>query len=215
MDFGIWLTLVGLFFVGGLTPGPAVALVMQSSFRYGFWPSMMAALGIASANVIWLLLAASGAAALAATFPSAFLGLKLIGLGVIVWLGVSIMRSDPNDFAGGSSDVPVRAKLYGKGLGLQMTNPLALVTFAGILPTFFDVSRPIAPQFFIMITTLTYLELQGLAVYAAFGRIIRARLSDPKAARLFNITIGVIMIIAGAAAIGLTADWNTVLQSSQ
>lgn len=205
MDFATWLSLVGLFFVGGLTPGPAVMLVMQSSFRYGFWPSMMAALGIASANVLWLILAASGAAALAQSFPSGFIALKVIGLGVIIWLGVSIMRAPTDRMLSVEARVPPRAKLYGKGLALQLTNPLALVTFAGILPTFFDVDRAIAPQFFIMISTLTYLELQGLAVYAAFGRAIRARLSNPKAARLFNVTIGSVMILAGAAAIILTA----------
>ena len=77
MSLELWLALVALFGIGGLTPGPAVMLVMASSFRYGFKPAMLPALGIASANVVWLLLAASGAAALATTFPKAFLVLKI------------------------------------------------------------------------------------------------------------------------------------------
>ncbi|WP_017931259.1 LysE family translocator [Robiginitomaculum antarcticum] len=205
MSFETWIALVALFFVGGLTPGPAVMLVMGSSFRYGFWPSMMAALGVASANVIWLLIAASGAAALASAFPQAFFALKIAGLFVIFWLGVSIMRAPVDHMLKSEAKVPPRAKLYLKGLTLQLTNPLALVTFAGILPTFFDPQRAIAPQFFMMISTLTYLELQGLAVYAAFGRLIRDVLRDERAARLFNIIIGLIMIIAGTAAIIFTA----------
>ncbi len=199
-----WLALVALFFVGGLTPGPAVMLVMSSSFRYGFWPSMMAALGVASANVIWLALAASGAAVLATTFPQAFLALKLIGLGVILWLGISIMRAPVDRMLKAEADVPPKAKLYFKGLTLQLTNPLALITFAGILPTFFDTSQPIIPQFVVMISTLTYLELQGLAVYAGFGRLIRNALQDETRAKIFNITIGLVMIIAGFAAIFFT-----------
>ena len=81
---------------------------------------------------------------------------------------------------------------------------MALVTFAGILPAFFDTGRPIAPQFAIMITTLTYLELQGLAVYAAFGRKIRDCLQSATAQKRFNIAVGLIMMIAGCVAIGLT-----------
>lgn len=200
-----WLALVALFFVGGLTPGPAVMLVMSSSFRYGFWPAMMAALGVASANVLWLALAASGAAALAVSFPQGFIALKIIGLGIIIALGVSIMRAPPRPI--GEAVVPPKAGLYGKGLALQLSNPMALVTFAGILPAFFDTGRPLMPQFILMITTLTYLELQGLAVYAAFGRVIRQRLKAPGLQRKFNIAVGTIMIIAGVAAIGLT--WNT------
>ena len=179
-------------------------LVMSSSFRYGFWPAMMAALGVASANVIWLALAASGAAVLATTFPQAFMVLKLIGLGVILWLGISIMRAPVDRMLKAEAEVPPKGKLYFKGLTLQLTNPLALVTFAGILPTFFDTGQPIIPQFILMISTLTYLELQGLAVYAGFGRVIRNLLRDETAARIFNVTIGAVMIIAGCAAIFFT-----------
>ena len=91
MSFEVWLALVALFGIGGLTPGPAVMLVMASAFRYGFRPAMLPALGIASANVMWLLLAASGAAALATSFPKAFLALKVIGMLVILYLAFNAM----------------------------------------------------------------------------------------------------------------------------
>lgn len=205
MAFEIWLALVALFFVGGLTPGPAVMLVMSSSLRYGFWPSMMAALGVASANVIWLALAASGAAVLATTVPQAFTVIKFLSLGVILWLGISAMRAPTDFMQTAQTAVPPKGKLYVKGLALQLTNPLAFATFLGILPLYFDTSRAIVPQFLMMITTLTYLELQGLAVYAAFGRLIRNVLRDERAARAFNISIGLVMIVAGTAAIIFTA----------
>lgn len=166
---------------------------------------MVAALGIAAANFIWLALAASGAAALAITFPSLFIWLKLIGLALIFWLGIGVMRQDPHAMLEGLDQAPPRKKLFAKGLGLQLSNPLALVTFVGILPTFFALDRPMMPQYLMMIGTLTYLELQGLAVYAGFGRAIRAKLSDPRFARLFNIVIGSIMIAAGTAAIVFTS----------
>ena len=201
MALELWLALVALFFVGGLTPGPAVLLVLASSFRYGFKSAMMAAFGVASANVLWLLLATSGAAALAATYPQAFAGLRLVGLLIILWLGLSTMFGPTDRMTKIDQDVPPRRKLYLKGLALQSSNPLALVTFAGILPTFFDTSRSIPPQFFIMITTLTILELNGLAIYAGFGRVIRKKLTSAKAARVFNVIVGSVMIIAGTAAV--------------
>ena len=64
MSLEIWIALVVLFGVGGLTPGPAVMLVTASSFKYGFKPAMLPALGVASANVLWLILAATGVSAL-------------------------------------------------------------------------------------------------------------------------------------------------------
>jgi len=204
MSLETWLALVALFFVGGLTPGPAVMLVMSSSFRYGFWPAMTAALGVASANVVWLALAASGAAVLATTFPQIFIGVKLISLAVILWLGINVMRGPTDFMQSAQTEIPPKGKLYGKGLVLQLTNPLAFATFLGILPAFFDTERAIAPQFLMMISTLTYLELQGLAVYAGFGRFIRNVLKDERMARRFNMTVGVIMIAAGFIAIFAT-----------
>lgn len=201
MEFDVWLSLVVLFLVGGLTPGPAVMLVMASSFRYGFRPAMLPALGIASANVLWLILAASGTAALLTTFPSVTLVLKVLGLLVILYLGLSTIFGPPPDMSIGSEDAPKRAGLYARGVGLQISSPLPLVYFGMLLPLYFDASRPVLPQFGIMLATVTWLELQGLAIYAAFARWIRAKLQSPTAARVFNWIIGIVMIASGMWAI--------------
>jgi homoserine/homoserine lactone efflux protein len=201
LDFDVWLSLVVLFLVGGLTPGPAVMLVMASSFRYGFRPAMLPALGIASANVLWLILAASGTAALLTTFPSVTLALKVLGLLVILYLGLSTIFGPPPDMSVGSDDAPKRAGLYARGVGLQISSPLPLVYFGMLLPLYFDASKPVLPQFGIMLATVTWLELQGLAIYAAFARWIRAKLQSPTAAQVFNWIIGVVMIASGMWAI--------------
>ena len=129
MSLDLWLALVALFGIGGLTPGPAVMLVLASSFRYGFKPAMLPALGIASANVFWLILAASGAAALALQFPAAFLGLKIIGLLVILYLALSTIFGPLPDADTSAKDAPPRARLYSKGLALQLSSPMPLVYF--------------------------------------------------------------------------------------
>lgn len=201
MEFDVWLSLVVLFLVGGLTPGPAVMLVMASSFRYGFRPAMLPALGIASANVLWLILAASGTAALLTTFPSVTLALKVLGLLVILYLGLSTIFGPPPDMSIGSDDAPKRAGLYARGVGLQISSPLPLVYFGMLLPLYFDASKPVLPQFGIMLATVTWLELQGLAIYAGFARWIRAKLQSPTAARVFNWIIGIVMIASGMWAI--------------
>lgn len=201
MDFDVWLSLVVLFTVGGLTPGPAVMLVMASSFRYGFRPAMLPAFGIASANVLWLILAASGTAALLTTFPSVTLVLKTLGLLVILYLGLSTIFGPPPDMSIGSEDAPKRAGLYARGVGLQISSPLPLVYFGMLLPLYFNPDKPVLPQFGIMLATVTWLELQGLAVYAAFARWIRAKLQSPTAARVFNWIIGIVMIASGMWAI--------------
>ncbi len=197
MSLDLWLALVALFGIGGLTPGPAVMLVLASSFRYGFRLAMLPALGIAAANVVWLLLAASGAAALAVQFPKAFLGLKVIGLLVILYLALSTIFGPLPDAEASAKDAPPRARLFSKGLALQLSSPMPLVYFGLLLPAYFMPAEPIAPQFMIMLATVTVTELFGLAAYAYGAGKVREWMRDPRAARMFNIAIGVIMILSG------------------
>ena len=66
MDLSVWIALVALFFAGGLTPGPAVMLVMSTSLRYRAPTALIPALGVSAANLVWISLAAGGIAAFAA-----------------------------------------------------------------------------------------------------------------------------------------------------
>ena len=201
MDFETWLKLVILFGAGGLTPGPAVMLVMASSFRYGFRPAMLAACGIAAANVLWLILVASGTGALLEAFPTVTFALKIVGLLVILYLALSVIFGPLPDMSVGQADAPRRSRLFAKGLGLQISSPMPLVYFGILLPVFFDPAKPLVTQFLIMLITVTVTELCGLSVYAAFSRWIRDKLRHPRSAKAFNVIIGLVMIGSGAWAI--------------
>jgi len=205
MAIDVWLALIALFFVGGLTPGPAVMLVLASSFRYGFRPALLPALGVASANVMWLILAASGTAVLFELYPAATLGLKVFGFGVLLWMGLSTMLGPLPNLDVNANDAPRRSRLYAKGVLLQATSPMPVVYFGMLLPQFFDAGQSLGPQFLTMLITITFLELFGLSVYAAGAQGIKRILKGAKAARIFNVLIGTIMILSGAWAVFSTA----------
>lgn len=205
MELELWLSLVLLFFTGGLTPGPAVMLVLASSFRYGFKPALLPALGVASANVLWLCLAASGTAVLFEIYPTATLGLKVLGILVLGWMAISVMIGPPPRLEPDPDDAPRRSRLYAKGFLLQVTSPMPLVYFGMLLPLYFVADAPLAPQFLIMLVTVTVLELFGLSVYAYAAQSIRRFLQNPKTGRIFNVLIGNIMIASGLFAVLSTA----------
>ena len=205
MSLDIWISLVILFGLGGLTPGPAVGLVLASAFRYGFKLAMLAAIGVASANVFWLCLAATGAATVLETFPAALFTLKIIGLLVILYLAFSVMLGPLPDANQSAADAPPRSKLYRRGLILQLSSPMPLVYFGLLLPAFFTADKPLTPQLLTMFVTLTVTELLGLGVYAYGAGKIRDWLSHPRQAKGFNILIGVLMILSG-----IWAIWSTI-----
>jgi homoserine/homoserine lactone efflux protein len=176
MDLGVWLALVTLFLTGGLTPGPAVMLVTTSSMRYRFWPAMLPALGICFANLLWVTLAASGAAALARGFPAGFLALKVIGIGYILWIAWRMAFSGAVDLT--RTEPPPRAHLFGRGVGLQLANPNALVYFGGLLPAYIEPQRSLIAQAIVIMATITTTELAGLVLYAALASWLAQRFAS-------------------------------------
>ena len=205
MEFELWLSLVLLFFTGGLTPGPAVMLVLASSFRYGFKPALLPALGVASANVLWLCLAASGTAVLFEIYPTATVALKVLGILVLGWMAISVMIGPLPRLEPDPNDAPKRGSLYAKGFLLQITSPMPLVYFGMLLPLYFQADTALAPQVLIMLVTVTVLELFGLSFYAYAAKSIRRFLQNPRTGRLFNVLIGVVMIASGIFAVLSTA----------
>ncbi len=193
MDFSIWLALVALFFSGGLTPGPAVMLVTSSSLKYGVAPAMVAGIGISTANLVWIALAVSGAAALAAAFPDFFMLLKLGGVAFIFWLAWSMIQNS-DAMTINAKVIPRRRVLFGKGIGLQLANPNALVFFGGLLPAYISIERDLITQVIIIISTITITELVGLAVYAAAAEKLSRNFQNPTFAKWFSRSAALLMV---------------------
>ncbi len=204
MDLSVWLALIVLFFSGGLTPGPAVMLVVSSSLKYGVRAAILPALGVSAANLVWITLAASGAATLAAAFPTALLALKVAGVLFILWLALQLVRSSTRDLRQADTKPPGKARLFASGAGLQLANPNALVFFGLILPSYIRASEPVIPQALIIMATVTVTEMFGLTVYAILADALARRFKDPVFARNFNFAAAGLMALSAIYAVCAT-----------
>ncbi len=204
MEPTTWIALALLFLVGGLTPGPAVMLVVTCSIRYGVGPALIAALGVCTANLLWTFLAVLGAAALSRAFPTAFALLKLAGLAFIVYLGIHLVRGRAVDLT--RREAPPRSRLFAAGVGLQLANPNALVFFGGILPAYIDPARSLPVQAAIVMVSVTVTELGGLALYAAGADALAKRFASPTFAATFYRIAAMAMITS--AVVGVYTTWR-------
>lgn len=202
MEFWVWINFTLLFLAGGLTPGPAVMLVTTASIRYGFWASIVPAIGICVANLVWIALAASGVAVLAKAFPEAFMVFKLAGIVFIIWLAWRTAFGAPVDLL--RREPPPRRKLFVNGVGLQLANPNALVYFGGLLPTYFNPDHDMIPQVLISMATVTVCEMFGLMVYAAGSDALARRFQSPTFAHWFFRIAALAMVISAMFAVYLT-----------
>ncbi len=202
MEVWVWVNFTLLFLAGGLTPGPAVMLVTTASIRYGFWPSIVPAIGICVANLVWIALAASGVAVLAKAFPEAFMVVKMAGVAFIIWLAWRTAFGAPVDLL--RREPPPRRKLFVNGIGLQLANPNALVYFGGLLPTYFNPDHDLIPQVLISMATVTVCEMFGLMVYAAGSDALARRFQSPTFAHWFFRIAALAMVISALFAVYLT-----------
>lgn len=206
METGVWLSFMLLFLAGGLTPGPAVMLVATSSIRYGFWASMLAAVGVCAANLVWIAIAVSGASALARAFPAGFVALKIVGIGFILFLAWKTAFGAPVDLT--RREPPPRGRLFATGVGLQLLNPNALVYFGVAMPNFIDASRDLVTQAVVLMVTVTLCEMFGLMVYAlGADYLVRRFLSETFARWFFRIAA---LVMAASALFAVFATWSPV-----
>lgn len=202
MEVWVWVNFTLLFLAGGLTPGPAVMLVTTASIRYGFWPSIVPAIGICVANLVWIALAASGVAVLAKAFAEAFMVVKMAGVAFIIWLAWRTAFGAPVDLL--RREPPPRRKLLVNGIGLQLANPNALVYFGGLLPTYFNPDHDLIPQVLISMATVAVCEMFGLMVYAAGSDALARRFQSPTFAHWFFRIAALAMVISALFAVYLT-----------
>ena len=206
MDLSVWLALMALFFAGGLTPGPAVMMVMSTSLLYNAPTALIPAIGVSAANLVWITLAATGIAAFAAQVPIVLTLLKIAGVCFIAWLAWTMATADPHRPRARAEQAPARANLFGRGVGLQMLNPNALVFFGLLLPGYFDAEKPIVAQALIIMATVTVTEMLGLTFYAWLADAMNQRFQSPVFTKWFNRFAALAMLASAVfAAIMTTA----------
>jgi threonine/homoserine/homoserine lactone efflux protein len=143
-------------------------LMISVSMSNGFSRSLATAAGDLSANILQILLAGFGLAAVLLNSQYGFVILKWCGVAYLIWLGANkILLS----FKAGNSDVLEPSSslniLWLRGFITSAANPKAVIFFAALFPQFIDSTRPLFPQ--IMILGLTYIIVDGLFL-ATYGK---------------------------------------------
>ena len=126
-----------------VSPGPGVIYVVSRSLAQGRRAGFASMFGIESGELLWLLAAATGVAALLAASTDALTFLRFAGAAYLIVLGIQRWRRV------GELIVPERApvgRIYAQGFLTQLLNPKVAVFFVAFLPQFLDASQPIAPQ---------------------------------------------------------------------
>lgn len=190
--------LAGSMFLLAITPGPGVFATVSKAFSSGFTRTIPVVLGIVAGDLVFLLFAIYGLAAVAESFNSLFMLIRLLGSGYLIWLGIKLWRSNP-----GSIDIttikPQSNKLsFFGGLSITLGNPKVIIFYLSFLPTFIKLDA-LSIVDVIVVAYVVSLVLGGVMLFYAYtASWTRKLFNSANAQKIMNKTAGTAMIGTGA-----------------
>ncbi|MEE9446980.1 MAG: LysE family translocator [Arenicellales bacterium] len=187
------LQFLGITLLLEVTPGPAVLFVMFQSAKFGLKHAFAGILGLATANVIWIVSVASGLGLLMQSSPNFYNALKYVGVLYLLYLGGKILFKgiavpEAEKIAASKSVL----KVYLQGIFTSLTNPKALLFFLALFPQFAREDH--FTEDMIFWGTLKIISLVSvMGLYAVAGNAVFRSIKNNRAAdvisRLFGLGI--------------------------
>jgi homoserine/homoserine lactone efflux protein len=181
------------------SPGPAAITVATQGASNGFKQSLFGVSGVASANVVYFLLSATGIASLILASHLVFSVIKWVGVLYLIYLGLSAILSRSGGLHVESKKLSnVRSsKLFSQGFIVELANPKALLYFSSLLPQFINLEQSILMQMFIMGVSCLVVDLIAYSIYGYFGHRIAQGNVKPALVNAINRAAGGFLIFAG------------------
>ena len=127
-----------------LYPGPDTFYIVGRSIAQGKIAGVSAALGISTGAMVHTLLGAFGLSALIATSAHAFMVLKFVGAGYLIYQGITMLfvKNHKNPRIQESSAKENFGKIYRQGALTNIFNPKVAMFFIAFLPQFISPESP-------------------------------------------------------------------------
>lgn len=132
MDASLFLRGLVLGFTIAAAVGPMAILCMRRTLVQGQLTGLLTGLGIATADGCYALTAAFGLTFISNVLIGHRIWLELIGGAFLCYLGLQIIRSRPATNAATTVQTRHLLGAYGSALGLTLTNPLTILSFAAL-----------------------------------------------------------------------------------
>ncbi|MGW0594272.1 LysE family translocator [Streptosporangium sp. NPDC002607] len=191
------------------SPGPAMALILRRAALRGFSGAVPTVLGLEAGLYLWALLAAAGLAALVAASEVAFLVLRVVGAGFLLYLGVKAWRSAwrGRETGGVAEEVAVGEpvpgsaltwwKAFGEGLVVMLANPKAAAFMIAFYPQFVPADQPLFATTALLAVLQVVIEIVlYLALAAVVGRA-GAWFRRPVIRRRLDAVSGTVLVALG------------------
>jgi len=179
-------------FVLAAVPGPGVFMTVSRALTSGMARTLPVIAGIVLGDVIFLLLALGGLAALEALLEPLFNAVALAAAAYLIAAGIRQWRADP---ARERPDVsPGRG--FVSGLSVTLSNPKVMLFYLGFLPAFVDLAALKATEMLLLALVVSAVLGAVMLGYAFGASRARALFTDGRALGYLNRLGGSVLIAA-------------------
>jgi threonine/homoserine/homoserine lactone efflux protein len=182
-----------------IAPGPAVLYIIARCIAQGRKAGIVSVLGISLGSLAHISAAALGLSALLMSSALAFMIVKYIGAGYLIYLGIRTLFTKTDTQKKADIEQQPLTHIFTQGIIVNVLNPKAALFFFAFLPQFVDHTRgTVAVQVLFLGFTFTVMALLTDSIYAVLagtlGNWLRGNSTYLKAQRIFA---GVVYLFLG------------------
>lgn len=198
MSTEIWIAFVLAAMVVLIIPGPTIILVISQAIAHGRRAVMPLVAGVTLGDFTAMTLSLLGLGAILASSAALFSGLKWIGAGYLMYLGIKLWRANPETREISFSVTKTSQRsLFKSAFIVTALNPKGIAFFVAFLPQFISAKSETLPQFLILGSTFLFLAALNAGFYALFAGQLRDTMQNARVRRWFNRCGGSALIGAG------------------
>ena len=194
MPLSLWLSMSLICFLGAMSPGPSLTVVVQNTLSGGRLQGVITGISHSFGIVIWAGLTAGGIGLLITQQPDLFKGMRYAGAAFLVYLGIRSLRGAAGtaNALQSSNNVP-SASAARDGFLIAILNPKIALFFLALFSQFVRPETGMGEKVIMALTAggidaLWYIIVALLLSHSAILDRLRAR------ARFLDRLFGLILI---------------------
>ncbi|VAW21149.1 hypothetical protein MNBD_ALPHA11-400 [hydrothermal vent metagenome] len=193
-----FLTILGAFGIGAISPGPDFAMVLRQSIAHGRSTAIVTSAGIASAILVHGTYTVLGLGLIVAQSLILFTILKFAGAAYLIWLGISALRAPaPKEVAnidGEQGAAQSWIKAFSIGFLTNLLNPKAVLFFVALFSVLVSAQTAIIWQG-VYIISMALMLLIWFVLVSLFFTAPSIRAGFYRMGKWFNRISGVALIL--------------------
>lgn len=183
-----------------IKPGPGQAAIVTRALNDGFWPAFALAFGAMVGNAIYFVIAVMGLSIVSDNASIIGITLKLIGATYLFYLGYRGLKNiDGGQWAGKTDQLTKKniVKNFSTGLLIELSNPITIFYFVGLLPVLMPLSDVTTMGTIIGVLLIVYPGMLFYSIVIGLAVQVKETLSDTTFVRNINTITSVGFILLG------------------